>query len=64
VPQCGYCQAGQMMTTAALLHEHPRPEAAQVRAVLEGHICRCGTYGRIEQAVQLAARLVAEGPKP
>ena len=59
VPQCGYCQSGQMMTTAALLRDHPHPDAAQVREALQGHVCRCGTYARVEQAVQLAARLAS-----
>jgi len=57
VPQCGYCQSGQMMAAAALLREQPQPTAQQVRDALQGHICRCGTYGRIEQAVHLAARM-------
>jgi aerobic-type carbon monoxide dehydrogenase small subunit (CoxS/CutS family) len=56
VPQCGYCQSGQMMAAAALLRDQPQPTAAQVREALQGHICRCGSYPRIEQAVQWAAR--------
>lgn len=60
VPQCGYCQSGQMMTTAALLKAHPHPDRQQVRDALEGHVCRCGTYPRIEQAVQLASKLAAK----
>jgi len=56
VPQCGYCQSGQMMAAAALLRDQPQPTAAQVREALQGHVCRCGSYPRIEQAVQWAAR--------
>ncbi len=61
VPQCGYCQSGQMMAAAALLKEQARPDAAQVRQALQGHICRCGTYGRIEQAVLMAADIARQG---
>jgi isoquinoline 1-oxidoreductase alpha subunit len=57
VPQCGYCQSGQMMSAAALLQIQARPSGAQVREALQGHLCRCGTYGRIEQAVHVAAEL-------
>lgn len=57
VPQCGYCQPGQLMAAAALLQREPRPDAAAVDAALEGNLCRCGTHERIRRAV----RLVAEG---
>ncbi len=56
VPQCGYCQSGQIMAAAALLRETPRPTDAQIDAALEGHICRCGTYQRIRAAVHAAAQ--------
>lgn len=55
VPQCGYCQAGQMMATVALLRRVPRPDAAQIDAALSGQLCRCGTQQRIRRAVQRAA---------
>lgn len=55
VPQCGYCQAGQIMATVALLRATPRPSAQQVDAALAGHLCRCGSYQRIRAAVQRAA---------
>ena len=56
VPQCGYCQSGQIMAAAALLKETPRPSEAQVAAAMDGILCRCGTYGRIKEAIQLAAK--------
>jgi isoquinoline 1-oxidoreductase subunit alpha len=55
VPQCGYCQAGMIMTTAALLAKNPAPTDADIDEALGGHICRCGTYQRIRQAVHQAA---------
>ncbi len=55
VPQCGYCQSGMIMTTAALLAEVPDPTDADIDAALVGNICRCGTYGRVRAAVKLAA---------
>jgi isoquinoline 1-oxidoreductase alpha subunit len=55
VSQCGYCQAGQIMTAAALLKKNPKPTAAEIDAGMTGNICRCGTYHRIKEAVQLAA---------
>ncbi len=55
VPQCGYCQAGQIMTAAALLKKNPKPTTAEIDATMTGNLCRCGTYHRIRQAVQLAA---------
>jgi isoquinoline 1-oxidoreductase alpha subunit len=57
VPQCGYCQSGQIMTTAALLDKTPQPTDAEIDAALMGNICRCGTYQRIREAVHLAAKL-------
>jgi aerobic-type carbon monoxide dehydrogenase small subunit (CoxS/CutS family) len=55
VPQCGYCQSGMIMTTAALLKKTPKPTDADIDAALGGHICRCGTYSRIRKAVHTAA---------
>lgn len=57
VPQCGYCQAGQLMTAAALLAEVPHPSDAEIDAAMAGHLCRCGTYVRIRAAVHAAAKL-------
>jgi isoquinoline 1-oxidoreductase alpha subunit len=57
VPQCGYCQSGQIMTTAALLEKNPKPTDAEIDDALKGNICRCGTYKRIRQAVHRAAQL-------
>jgi len=57
VPQCGYCQAGQMMAAAALIARHPRPTDAQIDEALRGNLCRCGTYVRIRQAVHRAAEI-------
>lgn len=57
VPQCGYCQAGQIMTTAALLKTTPNPTDAQIDAAMEGVVCRCGTYARIRKAIHKAAEL-------
>ena len=55
VPQCGYCQAGQIMSAAALLRRTPKPSDAQIDEALSGNICRCGTYTRIRAAVKQAA---------
>jgi len=55
VPQCGYCQSGQLMTAAALLTEHPNPSDEQIDAAMSGNLCRCGTYQRIRQAIRTAA---------
>jgi len=51
VPQCGYCQAGQMMNLAGLLHQYPHPSEEQVSTMMSGNLCRCGTYHRIRQAI-------------
>ncbi|NJB86018.1 isoquinoline 1-oxidoreductase alpha subunit [Lewinella marina] len=56
VPQCGYCQAGQIMSAAALLDGIPNPDDAEIRAGMSGNICRCGTYTRIHAAVKSAAQ--------
>jgi isoquinoline 1-oxidoreductase alpha subunit len=58
VPQCGYCQSGQIMTTVALLSETPKPSDADIDGALAGNICRCATYHRIRAAVHEAARLL------
>lgn len=55
VPQCGYCQSGQLMSAAALLRDTPQPSDAQIDAAMSGNICRCGTYGRIRSAIKAAA---------
>jgi aerobic-type carbon monoxide dehydrogenase small subunit (CoxS/CutS family) len=54
VPQCGYCQAGQIMAGAALLHKNPHPTDAQIDDTFAYHVCRCGTYQRIKDAVKAA----------
>ncbi|WP_116107027.1 (2Fe-2S)-binding protein [Lewinella sp. IMCC34191] len=56
VPQCGYCQAGQIMTAASLLSNSPDPDDAEISASMNGNICRCGTYTRIHAAVKTAAQ--------
>jgi isoquinoline 1-oxidoreductase alpha subunit len=61
VPQCGYCQSGQIMSAAALLAANPAPTDADIDAALSGNICRCGTYPRIRKAVHRAAELSREG---
>jgi isoquinoline 1-oxidoreductase alpha subunit len=55
VPQCGYCQAGQIMSAAALLARVPRPTDQQIDDAMSGNLCRCGTYGRIRSAIHRAA---------
>jgi len=59
VPQCGYCQAGQMMSAAALLAKNTKPSDQDIDAAMNGNICRCGTYIRIRQAIHKAATLAA-----
>jgi len=61
VPQCGFCQAGQIMTAAALLASNPKPGDADIERCLAGNICRCGTYTRIRAAVKAAAQISEEG---
>jgi len=56
VPQCGYCQAGQIMTASALLEKNPNPTDEEIEMAMNGNICRCGTYTRIKKAVKLAAK--------
>jgi isoquinoline 1-oxidoreductase alpha subunit len=64
VPQCGYCQPGQMMSAAALIARNPNPDESQIDAAMNGNICRCGTYPRIRQAVRMAASLAKTGSHP
>ena len=59
VPQCGYCQAGQLMTAAALVDQNARPSAEEIDAAMTGNLCRCGTYLRIRKAVARAAEIKA-----
>jgi isoquinoline 1-oxidoreductase subunit alpha len=56
VPQCGYCQSGQIMTAAAFLSRKPNPTDAEIDTAMAGHICRCGTYTRIKKAIHVAAK--------
>jgi isoquinoline 1-oxidoreductase alpha subunit len=56
VPQCGYCQAGQIMTAAALIKNNPDPSNEAIEAAMDGNICRCGTYTRIKAAIKTAAK--------
>lgn len=55
VPQCGYCQAGQVMSAVALLERTPKPTDEQIDAAMQGNLCRCGTYARIREAIHRAA---------
>jgi isoquinoline 1-oxidoreductase alpha subunit len=55
VPQCGYCQAGQLMQAASLLKKKAKPTDADIDSAMQGNICRCGTYGRIRKAIKTAA---------
>jgi isoquinoline 1-oxidoreductase subunit alpha len=61
VPQCGYCQSGQILEAVALLRSNEAPAEEQIRAALAGHICSCGTYNQVVAAVQLAASRAAQG---
>jgi len=63
VPQCGYCQAGQIMSAAALLAKIPQPTNAQIDDAMEGNLCRCGTYLRVREAIHRAAAISAGGAK-
>ncbi|WP_109477890.1 (2Fe-2S)-binding protein [Paraburkholderia sp. C35] len=60
VPQCGYCQSGQIMQAAAMLKDFPDPTDADIDAVMTGNLCRCMTYSRIREAIKQAARAMAE----
>jgi isoquinoline 1-oxidoreductase alpha subunit len=61
VPQCGYCQSGQIMAAAVLLRENPRPTDTDIDDCMTGNICRCGAYQRIRRAIHLAAEIQAKG---
>ncbi len=60
VPQCGYCQSGQIMAATALLHENPHPSDAQISSAMDGNLCRCGTYNRIIAAIKQASQELGE----
>jgi aerobic-type carbon monoxide dehydrogenase small subunit (CoxS/CutS family) len=64
VPQCGYCQSGQIMSAAALLAVKPDPSDAEIDAAMAGNLCRCGTYPRIRKAIHRAAQLLTPGRNP
>ncbi len=61
VPQCGYCQSGQIMSATLLLKENPEPTDQDIDDAMSGNLCRCGTYPRIRKAIHTAARLIKEG---
>jgi isoquinoline 1-oxidoreductase alpha subunit len=63
VPQCGYCQSGQLMSAAVLLRENPNPTDQDIDDAMSGNICRCGTYPRIRAAIHKAAQMQQEGVK-
>ncbi|PYU04542.1 MAG: (2Fe-2S)-binding protein, partial [Acidobacteria bacterium] len=63
VPQCGYCQSGQIMSAVVLLKENPRPTDNDIDEAMSGNICRCGTYPRIRRAIHRAAELAAAPAK-
>ena len=63
VPQCGYCQSGQIMSAAALLSANPKPTDEDIDQAMSANICRCGTYQRIRKAIHRAADIMAEGGK-
>jgi len=60
VPQCGYCQGGQILTASALLEQNPNPDDQDIDAAMSGVLCRCGTYSRIRKAIKRAAKYTAE----
>ncbi len=57
VPQCGYCQSGQIMTAAALIKNNPNPSDKDIDSAMNGNLCRCGTYVRVKQAIKTASKL-------
>jgi len=63
VPQCGYCQSGQIMSATALLAANPKPSDADIDAAMSGNICRCGAYARIREGIKRAAQVVAGDKK-
>ena len=64
VPQCGYCQSGQIMSAVALLKENPAPTDEDIDKAMSGNICRCGTYGRIRKGIKRAAAMMADASTP
>lgn len=60
VPQCGYCQSGQIMSAVALLTKNPNPSDQEIETAMDGNICRCGTYPRIKKAIKTASALLTE----
>ncbi len=64
VPQCGYCQSGQIMVASALLSQHPQPSDEQIDQAMRGNVCRCGTYQRIRRAIHRAAQSQAPSERP
>ena len=58
VAQCGYCQAGQLMTAAALLKKNPHPSSEEINNAMQGNICRCGAYHRIHEAIKVASKKI------
>src|SRR5689334_12959021 len=62
VPQCGYCQSGQIMSAVALLKRNPNPTDADIDTAMQGNICRCGTYPRIRKAIHRAASMMKQPP--
>jgi isoquinoline 1-oxidoreductase alpha subunit len=63
VPQCGYCQSGQIMSATALLKSNPKPSETDIENYMSGNICRCGTYSRIKSAIQTAAKNASKTTK-
>ena len=64
VPQCGYCQNGQIMTAKALLDRNPDPSDAEIRAAMDGALCRCMTYYRVQSAIRRVVSQQTSGEKP
>lgn len=58
VPQCGYCQAGQIMTASAFLESNPNPNKSEIRSAMQGNLCRCASYNSIEKAIEVAANKI------
>jgi aerobic-type carbon monoxide dehydrogenase small subunit (CoxS/CutS family) len=63
VPQCGYCQSGQIMSAVALLKKNPKPSDADIDDAMSGILCRCGTYQRIRRAIHRTSKMIAKGGK-
>lgn len=63
VPQCGYCQSGQIMAATALLKRTPNPSDKEIDIAMQGHLCRCGTYPRIRKAIKTAAQMMAQSSR-